>query len=134
MIEIEDPPSSGSMTMFSIPNLIRVSALMCVTTALAGCAQLSTKHSSVPLSDIYDELAQRPDYERNPVIVIPGILGSQLTDRSTNEIVWGELYEFGDNHVEQLALPMHAGVPLHRLHDPVAVSYTHLTLPTICSV
>lgn len=87
-----------------------------------GVRAAPNQHSSVPLSDIYDELAQRPDYERNPVIVVPGILGSQLTDRSTNEIVWGELYEFGDNHLEQLALPMHAGVPLHRLHDPVVPS------------
>ena len=33
--------------------------------------------------------------------------------------------------------PLLAGeeeVPLPEEHDPVAVSYTHLTLPTICSV
>ena len=41
------------------------------------------------LGGLYNELAQSEDPYRNPVILIPGILGSKLVDRSSGSIVWG---------------------------------------------
>ena len=41
------------------------------------------------LGGLYNELAQNEDPSRNPVILIPGILGSKRVDRSSGVIVWG---------------------------------------------
>lgn len=47
------------------------------------------------LGGLYNELAQNEDPYRNPVILIPGILGSKLVDRSSGSIVWGT-FGFGN--------------------------------------
>ncbi len=88
-----------------------------------GCEAIK-KRKHVDLGDIYNELAQIPDYERNPVVVVPGILGSRLIDGQTGEIVWGEMGPGGvsprrTRSLTELALPMQSGVPLHQLHDNV---------------
>lgn len=88
-----------------------------------GCARLGTKRQ-VDLGRIYNELAQLPDYERNPVIVVPGILGSRLVDGETGDIVWGEMGPGGVSprraqSLTELALPMQLGVPLRQLRDGV---------------
>jgi len=87
------------------------------------CQSLKQR-SQVDLGDIYDDLAQLPDTERNPVIVIPGILGSRLVDNQTGEVVWGEMGPAGvsplkTHSLTELALPMQSGTPLHQLHDQV---------------
>lgn len=41
------------------------------------------------LKSIYTRSAQYHGVDRNPVIVIPGILGSKLKDDSTGRIAWG---------------------------------------------
>ena len=41
------------------------------------------------LGGLYDRLAQEHDPQRNPVIVIPGILGSKLVDDRDGRVVWG---------------------------------------------
>ena len=64
------------------------------------------------------------DPHRNPVIVIPGLLGSKLVDQDTNEMVWGT---FGLGQVNpntptgarQFALPMGKGKKLKELRDHV---------------
>ncbi len=76
------------------------------------------------LGDIYNELAMHEDPHRNPVIVIPGLLGSKLVDRDTGENVWGT---FGYGQVDpntptgarQFALPMEKGKRLKELQDNV---------------
>jgi len=83
--------------------LIQLAVMCCCLAMLTGCQSLKQR-SQVDLGDIYNDLAQLPDTERNPVIVIPGILGSRLVDNQTGEVVWGE---------------MGPGVPLHQLHDQV---------------
>ena len=98
-------------------------AMLCIIATLTGCKALKKRHQ-VDLGEIYDDLAQLPDTERNPVIVIPGILGSRLIDGQTNEIVWGEMGPAGvsplkTHSLTELALPMQQGVPLHQLHDQV---------------
>jgi len=96
---------------------IFVIGLLCFT----GCSAFQT----VPdLGNLYNRLAQHEDPFRNPVIVIPGILGSRLEDGTTGEVVWGA---FGSGSVDPwtgegarlLALPMEPGVPLKDLRDEV---------------
>ena len=106
--------------------LILACVLTAATVLFCGCDSLQ-KRRQVGLHEIYDDLAQLPDTERNPVIVIPGILGSQLVDRETKEVVWGELGPGGVSPLKtrsltELALPMASGVPLHQLHDHVQSS------------
>ena len=47
------------------------------------------------LGGLYSELAQNEDPYRNPVILIPGILGSKLVDRPSDVVVWGT-FGFGN--------------------------------------
>lgn len=76
------------------------------------------------LGSIYNQAAQTADRDRNPVIVIPGILGSRLVDDEADRVVWGE---FGGDGIDpdsasgaqQFALPMQFGVPLADLKDTV---------------
>ena len=88
---------------------------------LTGCSGFQT----VPdLGNLYNQLAQEEDPDRNPVIVIPGILGSRLEDGNTGEVVWGA---FGSGAVDPtsaegaplLALPMATGAALKDLRDTV---------------
>jgi pimeloyl-ACP methyl ester carboxylesterase len=79
---------------------------------------------SPDLGTLYNELARHEDPHRNPVIVIPGLLGSKLVDKDTNEMVWGT---FGFGQVDpntptgarQFSLPMGKGKKLKDLRDNV---------------
>ncbi|MFZ1746862.1 MAG: hypothetical protein WBO24_20985 [Nitrospirales bacterium] len=97
--------------------------LLCVVglLSLIGCSPFQT----VPdLGNLYNKLAQQEDPLRNPVIVIPGILGSRLEEENTGEVVWGA---FGSGAVDPytgegarlLALAMAPGVALKDLRDTV---------------
>ena len=56
-------------------------------TALTGCA---TPWFQDPHLDIaYTRAAQTGSPDRNPVVVIPGLLGTSLKDRNTGEYLWG---------------------------------------------
>ena len=88
---------------------------------LTGCGAFRP----VPdLGQLYSELAQQEDPDRNPVIVIPGILGSRLVDRETGAVAWGA---FGLGQVDPnspagarlVALPMEQGKGLQELRDGV---------------
>ena len=76
------------------------------------------------LGDLYNDLAQREDPNRNPIIVIPGLLGSKLVDQDSKETVWGA---FGLGQVNPnspqgarlFSLPMAQGKKLSELHDRV---------------
>jgi hypothetical protein len=87
----------------------------------SGCAR-TPRHFDP--AHIYNRTAQYHGPERNPVIVIPGILGSKLVDGPTDTIVWGA-FERGYANPNQpggarlVALPMAAGVPLRELRDEV---------------
>ena len=102
---------------------IRLAVVLCCLAMLTGCQSLKQR-GQVDLGDIYNDLAQLPDTERNPVIVIPGILGSRLIDNETGEVVWGEMGPAGvsplkTHSLTELALPMRPGVSLNQLHDQV---------------
>ena len=76
------------------------------------------------LGGLYNELAQQEDPERNPVIVIPGVLGSRLVEERTGAVAWGAfgLGQVNPNSVQGarlVALPMASGRSLRELHDDV---------------
>lgn len=92
---------------------------------LAACLTLSgcwSSMSSPDLGGIYNMATLADDSQRNPIIVIPGILGSRLRQGSDGRIVWGA-FESGsldvrnDEGLRALALPMQQGVPLSQLRD-----------------
>ena len=73
---------------------------------------------------LYNRAAQAPDYLRNPVIVIPGILGSKLKDEETDRVVWGAFDGTYANPetpdgARLVAIPMRFGSPLIELRDEV---------------
>lgn len=76
------------------------------------------------LGQIYSKFAQHHDGHRNPVIVIPGILGSRLVDRRSKKVVWGE-FGVGTTVFDhrrsagRLAMPMRPGQPLRDLTDTI---------------
>ena len=87
----------------------------------AGC---STRVVGPDLGTLYRESAQYQDEHRNPVIVIPGILGSKLIDGDSGRVVWGAFS--GDYANPQtvegarlLALPMRERAVLSELRDEV---------------
>src|SRR5262249_38441716 len=74
------------------------------------------------LGGLYSRAAKTQ--RRNPVIVIPGILGSKLVDERTHRVVWGAFS--GDYANPQtpdgarlVALPMREGATLAELRDDV---------------
>ena len=62
----------------------RTMTLALVLAALGACA------TRVPeLALLYNESARYQGPDRNPIVVIPGILGTRLVDRTSGRVVWG---------------------------------------------
>lgn len=83
----------------------RRSALLAVCLALALTSACLLKYSSPNLPRIYAAADAPRRTGKNPVIVIPGILGSQLVNRRTGEVVWPGLRR---SKADTLALPISA--------------------------
>lgn len=86
---------------------------------LANCRSVAEPD----LRAIYERAAQTHSLDRNPVIVIPGLLGSRLRDESGVR-VWGAFSgKFADPEsrggAQLFGLPMQEGVPLRELRDGV---------------
>ncbi len=90
-----------------------------------ACPLLSACGGPVRLPDlgqIYDRVASHHDEMRNPVIVIPGILGSKLVNSQTGEVTWGI---FGGQYANpetaegarSVAVPMRPEASLAQLTD-----------------
>lgn len=95
-------------------------AALC-TPGLGGCGARPT---AINLHGIYDEAAQNIGSDRNPVIVIPGILGSKLEEPGSGQPVWGAfIYGASDADTPEgarlVALPMERGRALSELRDEV---------------
>ncbi|MGD8961932.1 MAG: hypothetical protein PVH43_05425 [Desulfobacterales bacterium] len=100
-----------------------IATLTCITAILItiGC---SSPAKAPDLGGIYNDLAQHEDPYRNPVILIPGLLGSKLVEPHSDTIVWGE---FGTGTLNPnkpegtrlFGLPMQPGKNLHELQDRV---------------
>jgi len=107
-----------------VSSVSATSLLLCTIMSLGltfGCARSRPKPL---LQQIYTPVAQLPDYYRNPVIVIPGILGSRLVDADSGETVWGKferprLFSHNDTSLVRAALPMQPNVPLSHLRDSI---------------
>jgi len=88
---------------------------------LAGC---SVPIEPPDLNEIYATRAQQHTPETNPIIVIPGILGSKLVDTASQRQVWGA---FGGDSINPrqpedlrlMAVPMQPGRSLAQLRDSV---------------
>jgi pimeloyl-ACP methyl ester carboxylesterase len=100
--------------------LYSIAGLSLITT-LIGCSQ---PHRDPDLALIYNDAAQNIGDDRNPVIVIPGILGSKLEDSQSGQSVWGA-FTYGSVDADKpegarlFALPMQEGVYLTDLKDTV---------------
>lgn len=80
---------------------------------LAACTTTTDERAN--LKRLYDRSAQYHKPDRNPVIVIPGILGSRLVDDETGATVWGAFRkDFADPRSEEgarlIALPLSYGL------------------------
>ncbi|MEM1177422.1 MAG: hypothetical protein AAGM22_03690 [Acidobacteriota bacterium] len=93
-----------------------------VIASLVGC---KTSVDVADLQGIYDQVA-RNNSDRNPVVVVPGILGTKLVHGDTGQVVWGA---FGGSAIDPqeeegartFALPMATGEELSALTDDVVV-------------
>ncbi len=89
--------------------------------ANSGCA---LPRRVPPLGAIYADAAQRAHLDRNPVVVLPGLLGSRLVHAPTGRTVWGEFGSraFDPRSAEgapRVAIPMVAGATLADRTDAV---------------
>ncbi len=96
-------------------------AALVATSLSIGCA---TRPPSPDIARLYNQAAQNIGSMRNPVIVVPGILGSKLEHPGTETPVWGAfVYGAADADTPEgarlVALPMERGVPLRELRDDV---------------
>ena len=95
------------------------SASLLLAFSFVSCAP-NPEEESPDLGRIYDKAAKTHDHLSNPVIVIPGILGSKLKDPVTGKSVWGVFdNDYLDlnrsENFEIAALPMQQGVPVSRI-------------------
>lgn len=100
----------------------------CVASLLSIAAVLLTACTTpgVPeLGILYNPSARHHSPDRNPIIVIPGILGSKLLDTPTAQVAWGA-FDVNAADPEQpdgarlIALPIDSERPLSELRDSVA--------------
>ncbi|MEM7051979.1 MAG: hypothetical protein AAF604_20090 [Acidobacteriota bacterium] len=95
-----------------------------LATLLAGLACRPQAPATPDLSAIYNRAAQHHDAYRNPVIVIPGILGSRLIDPGSGRTVWGAFRGGAanpqrDDDLALIALPLGEDRPFVDLRDEV---------------
>lgn len=100
------------------------------STALFGLlASVACSHDPTvsQVAEIYDHhpLDDRAIERHDPIVVVPGFLGSVLRDRGTGELVWGRFLGRSNrprdaDYVRSLALPV-ADAPLAGLQDKVEV-------------
>ncbi|HWP91342.1 MAG TPA: hypothetical protein VNN20_03975 [Thermodesulfobacteriota bacterium] len=98
---------------------ITCSGLLILLTACGG-----TEYRIPDLGGLYTRAAMSSDLYKNPVILIPGILGSKLVDGESGRIVWGAFDgTYADpekpDGARLIALPMKKGAPLTELTDDV---------------
>ena len=91
---------------------------------LAGTVSLAT---FPPAHDLYGRATDQDASTRNPVVVIPGIMGSRLRDRTTGRLLWGGATKqgFADptdaDQLRAITLPMEPfEAPLRERTDQIA--------------
>ncbi len=116
----EDRQPAGSVTVKVVSAALFVVSLLSIFSVNA----CRTRYRGPELGGIYNRSASHHSIDRNPVIVIPGVLGSKLVDRESGRMVWGA---FGGDAVKPgepggsrlIALPMAEGAALDNLWDEV---------------
>ena len=98
-----------------IHKVLFISIIFCVS-----CASNKTNNLDV----LYAKSAKQSDLYRNPVIVIPGILGSKLYDTETGNETWGIFNNQFTNpstpeKARLVALPIEQNKPLSELKDSI---------------
>ena len=109
---------------FTRPRVARFLTWVLCWTLAAGCA---TTRVSPDFGELYNRSARYHGPYRNPVILIPGIMGAKLTDSETGQTVWGAFTgDYADPETPEglrvAALPMGEGTPLKDLRDTVVPS------------
>lgn len=110
-------------------SLIRAAIVFAAGCGVTVSVLRFTDHQSVKRPDLdmlYSRAAMHDSGDRNPVIVIPGFLGSRLVDGETGRTVWGA---FGGDAVDPrnqndaaiLSFPMQPGVSVEEIQDAVQV-------------
>lgn len=66
----------------SVPIILMV----LLSTTISACAPTAWRPN---LAALYNDLAQHEDLNRNPIIVIPGLMGSRLVEDTSGTVVWG---------------------------------------------
>lgn len=92
--------------------------------ALTLSTSCSKRVAAPDLGGLYSKTVQASEYQRNPVIVIPGILGSRLEDTESGRVVWGAFRgDYADpsdpDGLRLIAHPIGYGKPLSELKDDV---------------
>jgi len=95
-------------------------AFLAAAVFTAACSTTDTQ-STENLKRIYDRSAQYHLPDRNPVIVIPGILGSRLVDEETGVTVWGAFRkDYADPKTDEgarlISLPLTADLDENHSH------------------
>ena len=95
-----------------------------VLLALAHASCTTSLRPGPDLGDLYDRAARANDAERNPIIVIPGVLGTVLREKQNGRIVWGTFVgTYADPRraegAQLVALPMRRAARLDELVDEV---------------
>ena len=103
--------------------VVRIIAVLAPILVLANCA---TPSKPPDLGGIYNHAAQIHGPDRNPIIVIPGVLGSRLIDPKSGKLVWGAFSRKAvkpntSENARLIALPMEEGKSLSQLKNRVAV-------------
>lgn len=94
--------------MISLMYKVVRSFVWVLATGIIACSS-AQRHPN--LASLYNNLAQHEDSNRNPIIVIPGLMGSRLIEAESGKIVWGAfgLGQVNPNTAEGarlIALPM----------------------------
>lgn len=99
---------SSIFRRIAVPTRLRVflALALALAFALSGCI---TPRSKPNLERIFAEARARTG--KRPLIVIPGILGSQLVNQKTGEIVWPSAFRSSD---DGLSLPVSADLAKNR--------------------
>jgi pimeloyl-ACP methyl ester carboxylesterase len=105
---------------------IRIFVLLLLLFSLNACV---SPYKPPDLGGLYNDLVQNESPHRNPVILIPGILGSRLVEKESGEIAWGT---FGLGRInpntaagaQRIGLPMAEGQKLSELRDDLWPDFT----------
>ncbi len=129
MADCYDPPRSNGLAVH-LRERVRRKRLVSRSTIfvsgwlglfLGGC---TATYQPPDLGGLYNKAAQLGGAQRNPVIVIPGILGSKLRDPRSGELVWGAfsggaMSPDNPEGARTIALPMEPDKRLDELTDEV---------------